>query len=259
MKYYDQHVHTFFSFDSEERFEKYLALTDGYFVSTEHLDFQNPSTGRDDMPDYEAYSLKVEALNKRYNNRVLKGIEIGYQAQAHDQLIEFFKDKDYDLKLFSIHQNGRYDYLDNVIYTKDPIEVMDEYYRLMLDGIQRFHDVNVLAHFEYGIRFLEVSVETFIEKSGAILKEIFTEAVKHNIALELNARSMYQYHKLPLYEYAIDLYKSVGGHLFTIGSDAHSTKYYRYHFEDIFALLKQHGIYELTVFQKGQPIKVAVE
>lgn len=38
MKYYDQHMHTYYSYDSEEHFENYLPLADDKFlVTTEHL------------------------------------------------------------------------------------------------------------------------------------------------------------------------------------------------------------------------------
>ena len=42
MQYYDQHLHTFLSFDSEEQFENYLAYQPEIFVATDHLDIKNP-------------------------------------------------------------------------------------------------------------------------------------------------------------------------------------------------------------------------
>ena len=58
MNYYDQHVHTFLSFDLEERFENYLAFQPQFFVATDHFDFKNPcSNYRDDIPNYELLQL----------------------------------------------------------------------------------------------------------------------------------------------------------------------------------------------------------
>ncbi len=42
MNYYDQHLHTFLSFDSDEQFENYLAYQPAYFVATDHFDLKNP-------------------------------------------------------------------------------------------------------------------------------------------------------------------------------------------------------------------------
>lgn len=64
MQYYDQHLHTYFSFDSEEKFENYLAYQPEFFVSTDHFDLNNPSTGKDDIPDYPAYINKLDSLKK---------------------------------------------------------------------------------------------------------------------------------------------------------------------------------------------------
>ncbi|HBM6132404.1 TPA: histidinol-phosphatase, partial [Enterococcus faecium] len=55
------------------------------------------------MPDYEMYSQTIDSLNKRFGNRVLKGIKIGYIASEKDRIIDYLADKDYDLKLLSVH------------------------------------------------------------------------------------------------------------------------------------------------------------
>ena len=41
MNYYDQHVHSSFSFDSQTELSDYLKHADGCFVTTEHVDFEN--------------------------------------------------------------------------------------------------------------------------------------------------------------------------------------------------------------------------
>ena len=64
------------------RNEDYLTNYDGYVVTTEHFDLANPVTKVDDIPDYEMYSQTIDSLNKRFGNRVLKGIEIGCILQV---------------------------------------------------------------------------------------------------------------------------------------------------------------------------------
>ena len=41
MNYYDQHVHSSFSFDSQTELSDYLKHADGCFVTTEHVDLEN--------------------------------------------------------------------------------------------------------------------------------------------------------------------------------------------------------------------------
>lgn len=46
MKIYDQHLHSNFSFDSEENIENYFLNNENNIVTTEHMDVANPVTGK---------------------------------------------------------------------------------------------------------------------------------------------------------------------------------------------------------------------
>ncbi|WP_270264891.1 hypothetical protein [Enterococcus faecium] len=47
-----------------------------------------------------------------------------------------------------------------------------------------------------------------------------------------------------------------GGTLFSVGSDGHYLEHFRFHFDDLFALLKAKGVTELAIYQKGKRIMV---
>lgn len=49
--------------------------------------------------------------------------------------------------------------------------------------------------------------------------------------MELNAKSFLKYGNEDLYRYAVPLYQSVGGKLFTLGSDAHVAEDYQLGFK----------------------------
>lgn len=59
MKIYDQHLHSNFSFDSEENIENYFISNENNIVTTEHMDVANPVTGKNDFPDYPSYDKKI--------------------------------------------------------------------------------------------------------------------------------------------------------------------------------------------------------
>ncbi|NTS04294.1 histidinol-phosphatase, partial [Enterococcus faecium] len=61
-------------------------------MTTEHFDLANPVTKVDDILDYEMYSQTIDSLNKRFGNRVLKGIKIGYIASEKDRIIDYLAD-----------------------------------------------------------------------------------------------------------------------------------------------------------------------
>ena len=117
--YYDQHLHTHFSYDSQANFIDYLENSTGYVVTTEHFDVANPVTGQTDAPDYGQYASEIAQLNRDYGNRVLKGIEIGYYQPKEAEIVSYLADKAYDLKLLSVHHNGEFDYLDDYVADMD--------------------------------------------------------------------------------------------------------------------------------------------
>lgn len=258
MQYYDQHMHTHFSPDSVERFENYLVLSDKPLITTEHLDFFSPRQNRAPyIPDFTQYSAEIERLNKRYGNRIRKGVEVGFTKPDKDKIFRYLDGKDFDLVLLSIHHNGRYNFMQ--VGNRDvPLErTLDEYYRLMLEAVQEFPQANVLAHFDYGLRGYDLSVEE-LQAAESQLLAVFQAAVERDIAFELNTGSMYRHENAHLYEYAIDLYLSAGGKLFTVGSDAHKAQDYERYFPDAFAMLRRHGVEQLAVFQQQEPTLVDI-
>ncbi|CQR24683.1 Histidinol phosphatase ofthe PHP family protein [Streptococcus varani] len=238
----DNHLHTHFSYDSDADFQEYLDSFDGEIVTTEHYDVSNPYSQQDDVPDYEAYSAEIAKLNEKYGNRVKKGIEIGYYQPREADIISYLADKDYDLKLLSVHHNGINDYLDEEVADMDKQAIMQEYLDKLEYAIGRV-DADVLAHFDYGFRLFEVSVEE-LKTYEDQLRRIFQKMIDHDLAFELNSKSMYLYHHEHLYLYAIDLVKELGCHKYSIGSDGHKLEHFRLKFDRIQEILEEKGIRE---------------
>ena len=159
----DNHLHTYFSYDSEADFCDYLDHYEGEIVTTEHYDLSNPypyeaASPHDDVPDYEAYSAKIAELNQQYGNRIKKGIEIGYYAPRKEDILAFLSDKEYDLKLLSVHHNGSFDYLEDPVLHLDKMELIPHYLRELEEAIEAV-PADVLAHFDYGFRKFALTVE----------------------------------------------------------------------------------------------------
>ena len=248
---FDQHVHSSFSFDSNEDLENYINVSNNSdIITTEHLDFENPIINyKDSSIDYLKYVGQIKNLNKKYSNKFFLGIEIGYTPNSEKRIEDFLKDKNFNLKLLSIHQNGNYDYM-CVNKKLISLEVLvKEYFEQMIQALESSIEFNVLAHFEYGLRMIDISVTDFDNLASVFLNKIIELIVKKEIAFEVNTKSMYKYKKENLYSYMIEKYLKKGGKLFTLGSDAHNIKEYAYKFDEAKNFLLSKNIKEIILFK----------
>lgn len=236
----DNHLHTHFSYDSDAHFEDYLTHYDGELVTTEHYDLSNPYSKQDDIPDYEAYSREIAELNAKYGNRIKRGIEIGYYQPREADILRFLEDKDYDLKLLSVHHNGVNDYLDDEVADMDKNAVIQEYLDKLEYAIGRV-PADVLAHFDYGFRLFDVSVEEMKAYEEQLCR-IFQKMIDCDLAFELNSKSMYLYGHEHLYRYALGLVRKLGCHKYSIGSDGHKLEHFRLEFDKMQDMLDEYGI-----------------
>ena len=248
---FDQHVHSNFSFDSNEELENYINVSNkNDIVTTEHLDFANPIINYEDSSiEYLKYIEEITSLNKKYSNKFFSGIEIGYTPNSEKRIEDFLKDKNFNLKLLSIHQNGLFDYM---CVNKKLISLealIQEYFEQMIQALESSIEFNVLAHFEYGIRIVDISVTDFDSLASKFLNKIIELIIKKEIAFEVNTKSMYKYKKENLYSYMIEKYLKKGGKLFTLGSDAHNIKDYAYKFDDARKFLLARNIKEIILFK----------
>ena len=248
---FDQHVHSSYSFDSNENLENYINVSDNNdIITTEHLDFENPIINyKDSLIDYLKYVGQIKNLNKKYSNKFFSGIEIGYTQKSEKKIEDFLKNKNFNLKLLSIHQNGNYDYM-CVNKKLGSLEVLvKEYFEQMIQALESSIEFNVLAHFEYGLRMIDISVIEFDNLASVFLNKIIELIVKKEIAFEVNTKSMYKYKKENLYSYMIEKYIKKGGRLFTLGSDAHNIKEYAYKFDEATKFLLSKNIKEIILFK----------
>ena len=246
----DNHLHTCFSYDCETDFRDYLEHYEGEIVTTEHFDLSNPYGGKlqDDIPDYEAYSLKIAELKRLYGDRIKKGIEIGYYAPREADILAYLADKDYDLKLLSVHHNGQFDYLEDAVLSLDRQGFIPQYLAELEQAIERV-PAHVLAHFDYGFRRLDLRPED-LQQFEPQLRQVFQKMIAYDLAFELNSKSMYLYGNQALYRYALGLVCDLGCQKFSVGSDGHSLEHFRLNFAQIADLLAEFGIDETKLLWK---------
>ncbi|MDO5726265.1 MAG: histidinol-phosphatase HisJ family protein [Tissierellia bacterium] len=241
-KYIDQHMHSSFSIDSFTSIEEYLNTTCGKIITTEHIDFDCVvDNGRDALFDYEKYVKEIERLKNIYGDRILKGVEIGYEKTAKERISKYLLDKEFDLLLLSVHQGDGIDYM-WPLERDEFLKILPIYYEQVLESIEVFHEhFDIVAHLDFILRNKDYSMEDIYpheERLVAILEAI----KKYDLQLELNTRGLFKFENVEYYDYLFNLYRDLGGKKISIGSDAHITAHYKLGFDEAIDFVKGHGL-----------------
>lgn len=232
----DLHLHSNYSPDSKQPMEEYFINKEfNKIVFTDHLDFEDKFVNYDVIPDYKSLKLELESLKKTYKKDYLLGVEIGYHPTVKNKLKEHLVDKNFDIKILSIHQDGIYDYLTTPEgYTVD----LEAYLNAILEGLNEISGVTILGHLDYAFRKNKLNEDFF--KSPKLV-EIFKLLKQKNIALEVNTRSMYEYDKMSFYQKLLPLYLECNCNLISLGSDAHKIEQHQFYFDEAQIFLKEIG------------------
>ncbi|MCB5266995.1 MAG: histidinol-phosphatase HisJ family protein [Candidatus Cloacimonetes bacterium] len=224
MKRYDFHIHTEFSYDSRikgvELLQKAIDLQYDEIAITEHLDLLPQELSIYGLPSLSRYCAYIAKLQRDFPAITLHcGIEIG----DYHLVKEFAKPLIESFELFPILGSVHFlkDHTNVAILLSSPLtkaQVID-YYENNLRLVSEC-DIDVLAHLGvYKRYYTEAAPEDCVLP---LITEIFRVMIQRNIALELNFSSLRKAYQsvIPEPQY-IDLYRSLGGNLFSLGSDAH--------------------------------------
>ena len=223
--YFDSHVHTEFSADSEMKAADALreAAKQGLgLVFTEHLDYDYPSAGTEEFIfDPEAYWAKYEPL--RAEGKLSLGVEMGMMASAREKNAAFVRRVPFDFVLASIHFLDVKDlYYPETFEGREKGEMYHEYFTVMRDEIYAQPFINALAHIDYIARNApfdnpEISYGDFLDDIDAVLRAL----VETDTAIEINTRRLSVPRGIKELAPVYRRYRQLGGRYVTIGSDAH--------------------------------------
>lgn len=250
MDFYDTHAHSLLSFDSEEEPNNYLTDLTQTVALTEHLEFDYKYVeGGQLIPQFEQI-IDWQNVWKKEGNQLLMGVEIGYSKGNANRLKQAIEPFEMDLLLLSSHHNNEYDFMDTKV-AATPEEMMGSYLSQLEEAVDYFPDAQIFCHFDYGFRIFDLSPNEFNnyeEQLVAILQKV----IQHNLAFELNSKSIFDYENRAMYEWLIPIYQSLGGTLFSIGSDAHKATDHYKKFGELIHILDQFGVKSVAQFHKQQ-------
>ena len=223
--YFDSHIHTEFSADSEMKAADALREAEKQglgLVFTEHLDYDYPAAGEEEFIfDPAAYWAAYEPL--RAQGRLSLGIEMGMMASAREKNAAFLRRAPFDFVLGSIHFLDVKDlYFPETFAGHEKAEMYHEYFTVMRDEIYAHPFINALAHIDYIARNAtfenpELSYGDFTDDIDAVLRAL----VETETVIEINTRRLAAPRGIKELAPVYRRYHELGGRYVTIGSDAH--------------------------------------
>lgn len=277
----DNHVHTYFSTDSDTPMEDMLktAIEKGFssICFTDHMDYNFPSDGdtHEFLLDVEPYFEEMKRLSEKYGDRIKirRGIELGLKKDCLDKCISLTKEYPFDFVIGSTHLVDNIDPYYDTFWSDTPEKSgILRYYETTLNNVNLGADFDVYGHIDYIIRYTPkmkqlksqgLSDDTYINRltsdSMDIIEQILKTLIYNGKGIEINTAG-FKYglgHPNP-HEKILKLYCELGGEIITIGSDAHECKHLAYDFEKVPEILKKCGFRYYSEFtgRKAEMIKM---
>lgn len=258
--FYDYHMHTNFSNDSETSMEdmikKSIELGLNEICFTDHVDYDLDAD--DDWGiNYDKYFDKLNYFQDKYKNdiSIKKGIEMGLQKQIINKCNDDINKYPFDFVICSQHAINRSDlYFGNFFLDKTQIQAYENYYKELYNIIKNFKNYSVLGHLDlvkrYG-NYDKVLDDKYFED---IIEAILKQAIYDGKGIEINTSS-YRYNlpDLTPSRHILNMYKDLGGEIITTGSDSHNISQIAYNFDYIYSYLKNIGFKYVCSFDKMKP------
>lgn len=171
-------------------------------------------------------NLDFTATDEMGSMEFLLGIELGQPHQCPEKAAEVLAKNDFDFILCALHNaRGEEDfyYMDyKNISIPHLIEIFEKYTDELCE-LAEWGNFHSLAHITYPVRYFKLNnIDIPLDKYIDLYKKIFWIIIRRGLALEVNTSGLRKDMNQTSPPFGLlKLYKSVGGELITVGSDAH--------------------------------------
>ncbi len=258
--YTDSHLHCAFSGDSDTpprmQIERAVTLGMKRICFTDHHDYDVKSD-IDFNLDIPAYFEEIKRLRDEYADKIDVGIgvELGLQVHISEYLEKLAGEYPFDFIIGSVHFIDGLDPYYPEYFELHGKASYERYFETVLDCIKKIGCFDSLGHLDYIVRYgtkhgMNYSYAMYADYIDEILKRI----IGMGKALECNTGGFAAGLGEP--NPCADIlrrYRSMGGELITLGSDAHTPDRLGYEFERCGELLKNCGFRYYAVYRNRVP------
>lgn len=254
----DIHLHTRFSFDSEELPENYLKRAEELGVPavgfSEHYDYDAFLDGAGialcDLSRYVGYVRGLQA--RRKTPQVLCGAELGYSARACDHYIRLVREYPFDYVINSVHTlPDRGDsYYPKFFEGRTVRQSYLDYFNAVLASVKAPYDYQIVGHIGYVSRYCrQEGGRIRYGDYREIFDEIIGEIVKRDKCLEINTSVGGAGGDFLPDRDVLSAYLKAGGTKLSFGSDAHRAEDYCRKADSVLSFLKAEGVNVLCYYK----------
>lgn len=228
---------------------------------TDHADFDPADLGYQ-FYDYERYNRDVAAAREALGARITvrRALELGYQAERHEEIAAFLGGKDYDFVLGSVHFAGGLNVCDPPTWAahvagRPPADAYADYFAAVA-ATARSGLVDVLSHLDLCKRHATGVLGRLRYADVADLVDTaLRAAIDNGVAIEINTSGLRQDPGEPFP--ALDTlrrYVELGGEWITLGSDSHRPEHLAGGWEVAVGMAREAGVRWLATFENRRPI-----
>ena len=276
----DYHVHTAYSDDSEYPMETavrdaiHMGMTEICF--TDHVDYgvkrdwddprgmlyRRGGPGEPErMPlaniDHPRYAEEIASLKEKYAPyiSIKMGAEFGMQRHTIPEFEKLFSRYPYDFIILSVHQVDNREFW-NQEYQKGrgQEEYIMGYYEEIHALVHRYTHYSVLGHLDLISRYDKAGDFPF-EKIQPVITGILECVIQNGKGIEVNTSCFrYGLPDLTPSRKILELYKSMGGQILTIGSDSHKKEHLGSRIPETLSVLKEMGFRTICTYRQMQPV-----
>lgn len=268
---YDMHTHSEHSHDSACPIRDMAVSEKGKgmdgFAVTDHcgLVFDSP-----DIFALARASVADAAVNNgTYGIEVLRGLEIGEARLDRDMANRLISSVEADVVIGSVHAvelDGELVPYSRIVFSDKSGEWIDRFLAAYLDAVLETVmtcDMDVLAHLTCPLRYIcgRYGIDVDMARYGEAIRRILECVIKRGIALEVNTSCLYEgsgYPRILPTEEILGQYRAMGGHLITLGSDAHLSADAAKSFDSAVSVLRALGFEDVFCFKGRVPVQCSI-
>ncbi len=264
----NDHFHSRCSFDGEYPLTDMCHAAEAagirHLCLTDHCDLLDGQGQSDDSFCWDPVNRELEAARRAFPGLdIRKGVELGQAVLRPEAAAKVLSEPDIDFVLGSLHNDpDSVDYY-YMRFTDEAqcLALLRTYFESLL-ALARTDFFDSLAHLTYPVRYMygRDGVNVDLHPLEDLIREILKVLVQRGKALELNTSGYRTNRGRPLPpEEILRLYRSLGGELVTIGTDAHEPKHMADGLKQGMALLRRCGFRYVTLFCRRQPQPINME